>query len=81
MRDLNVDDCLATHLEHTVLDNLGATMMKHLGATMIKHFGPTDITTRDTHDFLGMKIILTKDRKDKIDMTTQVGKLIEEFEA
>ena len=69
----HVDDCLANHVEQTVLDNLGATM--------IKHFGPMDITTGDTHDFLGMKITLTKDRKVKIDMTAQVGKLIEEFEA
>eukprot|EP00957_Ditylum_brightwellii_P126439 9638025-Ditylum_brightwellii.AAC.1 len=69
----HVDDCLAIHVEQTGLDKLGATM--------IKHFQPMDITTGDIHDFLGMKIILTKDRKVKIDMTAKVGKLIEEFEA
>ena len=41
-----VDDCIASHMEKTVLDEFGKVM--------IKEFGEITITTGSEHDFLGM---------------------------
>ena len=48
---------------------------------MIKRFGDiSTITSSSTHDFLGMKIRFTNDKKVEIDMTKQVKDLITDFE-
>ena len=47
---------------------------------MIEHFGDMEIHTGHTHNFLGMLITITKDKKVKLDMTVQVKTLIKEFE-
>ena len=68
----HVDDCVATHIEQSVLDALGALM--------IKHFGDMKIHTGKEHEFLGMKLIITDDRKLKIDMRRHIQEMLDDFE-
>ena len=68
-----VDDCIATHVNQEVLDELGVKM--------IHHFGEMDIHTGYEHDFLGMKILINeKDKTVEIDMKDQIRQMIKEFE-
>ena len=50
-----VDDCIATHVEQSELDDLGMQM--------IKHFGDMEMHRGDSHDFLGMKLNILRDEK------------------
>ena len=67
-----VDDCIATHMSSAVL--------KQISDSMQKNFGEMSIETGSTHDFLGMKIKIRKDKKIEIDMRDQVKTLISDFE-
>ena len=68
----HVNDCLTSHVEQKVLDELRRTV--------IKHFGDMKINTEPTHDFLGMNTTITKDSKVKTDMRQQIHELIKDFE-
>lgn len=68
----HVDDCIATHVEQAVLDNLGKKM--------IKHFGEMEINTGNKHDFLGMNIVINDDRTVSVEMQDQIDKAINWFE-
>ena len=68
----HVDDCVVSHADKTVLDDFTNRMMER--------FGKMEINTTSIHNFLGMKIKFTSDKKVEIDMTKQVDDLINDFE-
>ena len=68
----HVDDCIVSHASQSVLDEFAAKM--------IDEFGDMEITKGRTHDFLGMKIGINKDKTITVDMRQQLKQVIEEFE-
>lgn len=66
------DDCIASHVEESVLDEYAEAM--------IREFGEMTISKEDSHDFLRMKIEILKDKSVSVDMRTQIRQDIEEFE-
>ena len=67
----HVDDCLASHQEKKVLDDLALIM--------IREFGDMEISRGKDHSFLGMEIEVS-DGIVKLSMKKQLNKLITDFE-
>ena len=67
----HVDDCLASHKEKKVLDDLALIM--------IREFGDMEISRGKDHSFLGMEIEVS-DGIVKLSMKKQLNKLITDFE-
>ena len=68
----HVDDCIASHVDESVLDDFARDM--------INEFGEMEITKGSCHDFLGMKISFNDDKSVSVDMRNQIAQVIEEFE-
>ena len=66
-----VDDRKVSHVDKKVVSNVIAEIEKH--------FGKMDITYGKEHEYLGMKVKITDDKKVLIDMTDQVKEVIEFF--
>ena len=67
----HVDDCMASHKEQKVLDDLAQIMTRE--------FGDMEITRGKDHSFLGMEIDVS-DGVVKLSMKKQINKLISDFE-
>ena len=66
-----VDDAKVSHADKEVVTNVISEIEKH--------FGKMDITYGKEHEYLGMKVKITDDKKVLIDMTDQVKEVIEYF--
>ena len=67
----HVDDCIVSHVEQKVLDDIAKLM--------IKEFGEMEISRGEDHSFLGMNFNI-KDGYVEIEMKKQINNLITEFE-
>ena len=67
-----VDDCICTHVEQTVLDDIGNMLQKH--------FGKMDATTGPKHSFLGINFTIRDDKKIEVEMKKPIQEAIDMFE-
>ena len=66
-----MDDAKVSHMEEEVVRNLIKDIKKE--------FGETKPTFANHHEYLGMKIVLTEDRKMTIDMRDQIKEISADF--
>ena len=67
-----VDDCIITHVDDEVLENV-ADMLQ-------KHFGKMDVKRGNKHDFLGINFTIRDDKKIEVEMKRAINESIEMFE-
>ena len=67
-----VDDCICTHEDQKVLDNV-ADMLQ-------RHFGKMDVKKGKEHNFLGINFTIRDDKKIEIEMKRAIQETIDMFE-